>query len=173
MKKFLKSLLSGGEKIDLGGSPEDIYQSALKAQEIERGLAATRYGAEKAAEALAEAFASWFLFARAPKIRVQSGKRIKKTDINGEEVIETLGDLWHQPAKISQDTIFPLLEKLGQNIKSAQIDDPVNLEDLDPLVVAFALMPLLIKNPKSGKIGRRRTRRTNRSEDRRKEFAQT
>jgi len=170
MGHLLKRLISKGQTINLGGDPDEIFHSALRAEEIEKRIAATRYAASKATEGLAEAFASWFLFSRAPDIRTEGARMSRTHDVSGKPIEQVMPHNWQLPAEISRETLLPLIEKLGLNIKSANVKNSINLEDLDPIVLAFAIMPLLAKNKKSDKIGRRRARRISQNQDERKEF---
>jgi len=157
MKRITKKLFRGGDI-------EDLYESGSRTRQIEAELQPSRYAATKATEALAEAFAAWFLFARAPDIRTTAASRKKVRNLSGEETeaVNVTGVLM-QPAKGSRSVISPLIQKLGPAVKSANPEEATNLEDFDPLVVLYAFLPLIAENAKSAKIGRRRARRINRN----------
>lgn len=154
-----------GEKL-FGGDPDSLYESAMRADEIGRGEAPTAYGATKPTEALAEAFAAWFLFARAPQIRTTPARRRTSRNVRGEEesVVEKVNTN-PRPMDIAAGILAPLIEKLGPKVKSANKDNSTEIEDLDPLVVLYTMLPLLVKNVTSDKIGRRRARRISQSKN--------
>lgn len=157
-----------------GGDPESLYESFLREEEIGGGNAPTSYGATKATEALAEAFAAWFLFARAPKIRTTPARRRTSRNMRGE--VESVVERVHsnpRPMDIAAGILAPLMEKLGPKVKSAKANEYLEIDDLDPLVVLYTILPLLTQNPKSGKISRRRARRMSRSKNDNKESAST
>lgn len=147
-----------------GGDGESIYESSLRADEIGKISSPTGYGATKTVEALAEAFAAWFLFARAPKIRTTPARRTTTTDLRGEQtsVVERVPGN-PKPMELAAGILAPLLEKLGPRVKSAKENQYLEIDDLDPLVVLYTMLPLFMAKETSGKISRRRTRRINKN----------
>lgn len=117
----------------------------------------SKYGKTNERERMAEAFMAWFLF---------SGSESVDVAIEGNDKIT-------QFREAMATIVRPLLEKLGDGIKSAKKpekkDDGISLEDLPPFAVLYALMPLARVaqkgNNESGKIARRRARRMRRNEE--------
>jgi hypothetical protein len=77
-----------------------------------------------------------------------------------------------RPMDTAARILAPLLGKLGQNIKSMENDiqikqayERLEVEDLDKLVVLYTMLPFLIQNEESGKLGRRRARRKNKTKE--------
>jgi hypothetical protein len=122
----------------------------------------SKYGKTNERERMAEAFMAWFLF---------SGSESVDVAIEGNDKIT-------QFREAMATIVRPLLEKLGDGIKSAKKpkkkDDGISLEDLPPFAVLYALMPLARVaqkgNNESGKIARRRARRMRRNEKKNEEL---
>lgn len=124
-----------------GDVPQSTYQS-YKRRATQMALTqVTRYGASSPTESLAEAWAAWWLFARAPVIRTHPELSPEITNPTPEQ---TASIRFPQPiADTAVPLIRPLIFDLGTNIKSAELQEDIIGDTIEPLVALFAITPFL------------------------------
>lgn len=126
-----------------GDEPQASYQS-YKRRATQMAMAqVTRYGASSPTESLAEAWAAWWLFARAPVIKTHPELT---TEVAANLTYEQLraGVVFPKPiAETAVPLIRPLIFDLGTNIKSAEAQDDIIDYTIEPLVALYVITPFL------------------------------
>jgi len=124
-----------------GDVPQSTYQSHKRRATQMALTQVTRYGASSPTESLAEAWAAWWLFARAPVIRTHPELSPEITTPTPEQ---TASIRFPQPiADTAVPLIRPLIFDLGTNIKSAELQEDIIGDTIEPLVALFAITPFL------------------------------
>jgi len=136
-----------------GGAPSGTYESASRAEQIAGMRQVSRYGASATVESLAEAWAAWWLFARAPDIRVHLqpffGENLTPEEFMARDT--AILPVATNISDIAAPIIRPLLEALGRNIKSAQLSSGIIGSKIEPLITLFVLMPFYKQKTKKRK----------------------
>lgn len=125
-----------------GEEPQAMYPS-YKRRAAQMALTqVTRYGASSPTESLAEAWAAWWLFARAPVIRTHPELTTEvAANLTGDQL---RANIFPKPiAETAVPLIRPLIFDLGTNIKSAEVQDDIIDYTVEPLVALFVITPFL------------------------------